>query len=103
MTDAFSRLASSDEFLRCLPPAGYSDHDRHVDFKATFGTEQGRRVLALILARCHLWGSTFYHGDTHDTAFAEGEREVGLWLMDMVANEPPPLPADVEPKEGEDE
>jgi hypothetical protein len=86
-------VAQQDELVRALPADGYSDRDRYADYRAVFGTPQGKRVLADILRECHFWVSTDRGEDTHATAFLNGKRDLGLWLADVVATEPVAQPA----------
>ena len=90
---AIHRLEILDFLAGCLPPPNYDATDAYKDFNAVFGTEQGRRVLALIYARCHMWETTNRGEDTHDTAFCEGMRDIALWLQDLIADAPEPQPA----------
>lgn len=88
------RLEWSREIADALPQASYSVRDRTRDFRALFSvTEQGRRVLAQVLSRCRLWDRTYAGDDTHETAFREGNRDIGLWLMDVMEAEPRDAPA----------
>ena len=54
------------------------------DFKSVVDTPEGRRVLRLILAQCGNAQISFRHGDQHLTAFKEGQRNIGLWLMNQL-------------------
>jgi hypothetical protein len=83
------RIDWSREVASALPLAAYSVADRHRDFRETFSaTEQGRRVLAQILSRCRLWDRSYAGEATHETAFREGNRDIGLWLMGVIEAEP---------------
>jgi hypothetical protein len=86
---AFERIDWSRGIAAALPHAGYGARDRHRDFRALFtATEQGKRVLAHILARCRLWEGSYSGGDTHHTAFREGQRSIAIWLMELIETEP---------------
>ena len=93
--DAAAKLAQADAIGRALPE-NYADRDVHADFKAVFNTDQGKRVLARILAECHFWVSTDRGEDTHSTAWCNGKRDLGIWLTEIIAIEPPPQPAQTE-------
>lgn len=41
----------------------------------------GAHVLRAILAETHLFRTTYVRGDAQETAFQEGKRAVGLWLL----------------------
>ena len=49
-------------------------------YKKTFNTEHGRRVFLDLIERCHIFHSTFT-GNSRGM-FLEGERHVGLYLID---------------------
>lgn len=56
-----------------------------IDYRHTFNTEPGRRVLWDLLTRCHIFQSSFKPGAPSEvTAFREGERNVGLQIMAMM-------------------
>lgn len=46
-------------------------------------TYQGRQFLWNILSRCHVY-KTSMSGRKHDVIFQEGERNIGLWLLNEV-------------------
>ncbi len=81
---------------------GLSAEDRRREFRAVLtSTPRGRRILALILARCRVCAPSHVPGDTHETARREGMRAVGLWLLDQVEDSDvlPPETAAHEPGE----
>lgn len=49
------------------------------DLREVMGTPAGRRVVWRLLERCRLF-STSFTGNS-ETFFREGERSVGLWLL----------------------
>lgn len=51
------------------------------DYRQTFSTEQGKRVLWDLLSQCHIFHTTFT-GNSRGM-FLEGERSVGLYLLTM--------------------
>lgn len=75
--------------LRGLPPAtDYAAIDRQRDFRTVFRSNAaGRRVLAQILDRCRVCERSFMPGDGSETARREGMRDVGLWLVDVLAED----------------
>lgn len=82
------------------PQADYSHASRRRDFRAVLReTPAGRRVCAQILGRCGVLGRSHVPGDPLETARREGMREIGLWLLDIVAEErqSPPEVAEDEP------
>lgn len=44
-------------------------------------SREGERVLRRILGATRLYGLSYTRGDSHETAFREGMRRVGLWLL----------------------
>lgn len=79
--------------LQPVLPDGYDDLDRYRDFRAVFvgesTAEQGRRVLSCLLSRdmAHVWQPSM-SADPHQTAFREGERNVGLKILAALGNPP---------------
>ena len=56
---------------------------------ALMETRQGRGWLYGMLERTHIFQPSFVPGDTHQTAFREGERNVGLMILaDIQASAP---------------
>lgn len=58
----------------------YTDIDRYRDFRATFGTKEGRRTLATILKWGHIY-RTSMAPNTNDVIFSEGERNMALKIL----------------------
>lgn len=50
----------------------------------TFGSESGQLVLEDLKKRCSFETTTFVQGDSHDTAFREGQRAVVLFINNML-------------------
>lgn len=60
---------------------------RTIDYNLTFGSEHGFRVLQdLIGDVCHLYKSSIGK-DVHEMAVMEGERNVGLQIMEQLNHE----------------
>ncbi len=55
----------------------------HSAYRATFGTDQGRFVLAHIADMCHATETTF-ETDPMAMAVAEGRRQIWLSIQDMM-------------------
>ena len=60
------------------------------DYKITFGSEQGQRVLRDLMASFHMGRSTHIPGDSGESAFREGERHVVLHCLYMMAERSDP-------------
>lgn len=58
------------------------------DYKRTFSSEQGQRVLMDLISAHHVMGSTYVKGDAIDMAFREGQRQVILRIMTIMKYEP---------------
>jgi hypothetical protein len=65
------------------------DHNKEVekkikqlkeDYKITFGSEEGQRVMEDISKRCHESSTTFIKDNSHETAFLEGQRSISLFI-----------------------
>ena len=55
-----------------------------IDYKTTFGSESGQRVLEDLKKRCSFETTSFVQGDSHDSAFREGQRAVVLFINNML-------------------
>jgi hypothetical protein len=58
------------------------------DYRNTFGTEAGQRVLADLLRRHQVMDSTYVAGDPMGTAYSEGKRRVALEIIEMINADP---------------
>ena len=54
------------------------------DYKITFSTEQGQRVLHDLERRCHAFATTFVKDNSHETAFLEGQRATLIFIKAMM-------------------
>ena len=54
------------------------------DYKIVFGSEQGERVLEDLKRRCHFYVSTNVKGDSHESAFYEGQRAAVLCIENVL-------------------
>ena len=55
-------------------------------YKTVFGSDEGGRVLEDLRKRCHARSSTF-STEPNETYFFEGQRQVVLFIEDMLAEE----------------
>ena len=69
------------------------DHNKEVekklkqlqsDYKITFGSDEGKRILDDISIRCHERTTTFSKDNSHETAFLEGQRSISLFIKAML-------------------
>jgi hypothetical protein len=58
--------------------------DKRADYETVFSSQAGQRVLGNLMADFHMGRSSHAAGDSHETAFREGERHVVLHIMSMV-------------------
>lgn len=58
-----------------------------INFGVTFSTPEGLEVLKALQSFCHDNEVTYWKGDTHETAFREGERNVFLFIKSHLSNE----------------
>ena len=58
-----------------------------VNYKTIFNTDEGKRVLADLEKRCHYYSTTNVKGDSHESAYMEGQRSVLLFIKSMLQNE----------------
>ena len=55
-----------------------------IDYKQTFGSESGQRVLADLNKRCSFDPTTHIKGDSHESANLEGARSAVLFINNML-------------------
>jgi hypothetical protein len=54
------------------------------NYKTVFNSDEGKRVLADLEKRCHFLTTTNIKGDSHESAFMEGQRSVLLFIKQML-------------------
>ena len=54
------------------------------DFKTVFNSDECKRVLADLEKRCHFLTTTNIKGDSHESAYMEGQRSVLLFIKQML-------------------
>ena len=54
------------------------------DYKIIFNTDEGKRVLDDLKKRSNFYNTTHVQGDSHDSAFREGQRSVVLFINNML-------------------
>ena len=57
------------------------------DYQFTFSSEEGKQVLSDLEKRCHYHTSTNVKGDSHESAYMEGQRSVILFIKSMLRND----------------
>ena len=54
------------------------------DYKITFGSDEGKRVLEDISKRCHEFNTTHCKGDSHESACFEGQRSIMVFIKSIL-------------------
>ena len=57
------------------------------NYKTIFNTDEGKIVLSDLEKRCHFWSTTNVKGDSHESAYMEGQRSVLLFIKSMLQKE----------------
>jgi len=55
-----------------------------IDYKTTFNSESGQRVLEDLKKRCSFTTTTHVKGDSHESAYLEGARSTVLFINNML-------------------
>ena len=56
------------------------------NYKIIFNTDEGKEVLSDLEKRCHYHSTTNVKGDSHESAYMEGQRSVILFIKSMLQN-----------------
>ena len=56
------------------------------NYKYIFNTDEGKEVLVDLEKRCHYHSTTNVKGDSHESAYMEGQRSVLLFIKSMLQN-----------------
>ena len=56
-------------------------------YKFVFNTDEGKAILDDLEKRCHYHSTTNVKGDSHESAYLEGQRSVLLFIKSMLLNE----------------
>ena len=54
------------------------------DYKTVFNSDEGKRVMSDLEKRCHFMTTTNIKGDSHESAYMEGQRSVLLFIKSML-------------------
>ena len=57
------------------------------NYRFIFNTEEGKQVLSDLEKRCHYHTTTNIKGDSHESAYMEGQRSILLFIKAMLLNE----------------
>jgi hypothetical protein len=58
-----------------------------INYKQTFETDDGKKVLSDLEKRCHFYHTTNIKGDSHESAYMEGQRSVLLFIKQLLQND----------------
>ena len=56
-------------------------------YQMIFDSDEGKIVLSDLEKRCHFWSTTNVKGDSHESAYMEGQRSVLLFIKSMLQND----------------
>tara|TARA_B100001175_G_scaffold135545_1_gene115250 strand:+ start:31 stop:261 length:231 start_codon:yes stop_codon:yes gene_type:complete len=56
------------------------------NYQYIFNTDEGKEVLSDLERRCHYHSTTNVKGDSHESAYMEGQRSVILFVKSMLRN-----------------
>ena len=56
-------------------------------YKIVFESDQGKQVMTDLEKRCHYNATTNVRGDSHESAYMEGQRSVLLFIKNMLHND----------------
>ena len=54
------------------------------DYKFIFNTEEGKRILDDLKKRCQFHSTTHVKGDSHESAFYEGQRSMVVFMENLI-------------------
>jgi hypothetical protein len=57
------------------------------NYKIVFESDQGKQVMSDLEKRCHYNVTTNVRGDSHESAYMEGQRSVLLFIKNMLHND----------------
>ena len=57
------------------------------NYQYIFETDEGKQVLTDLEKRCHYHSTTNVKGDSHESAYMEGQRSVLLFIKTMLRKE----------------
>ena len=57
------------------------------NYQQTFSTDEGKQVLSDLEKRCHFYATTNVKGDSHESAYQEGQRSILLFIKQMLQKE----------------
>ena len=61
--------------------------DLKKNYQYIFNTDEGKAVMSDLEKRCHFFTTTNIKGDSHESAYMEGQRSILLFLKAMLQND----------------
>ena len=58
--------------------------DLKKNYQYIFNTDEGKAVMSDLEKRCHFFTTTNIKGDSHESAYMEGQRSVLLFIKQML-------------------
>ena len=58
-----------------------------INYKIIFTSDEGKQVLSDLEKRCHYHSTTNVKGDSHESAYMEGQRSILLFIKAMLQKE----------------
>ena len=58
-----------------------------VKYRFAFGSDEGKAIIDDLEKRCHYHTTTNIKGDSHESAYLEGQRSVLLFIKSMLREE----------------
>ena len=56
-------------------------------YKQIFNSDEGKLIISDLEKRCHFMSTTNVKGDSHESAYMEGQRSVLLFIKQMLRKE----------------
>ena len=57
------------------------------NYQFIFDSDEGKEVLSDLEKRCHFYSTTNIKGDSHESAYMEGQRSILLFIKQMLQKE----------------
>ena len=57
------------------------------NYQYIFESDEGKEVLSDLEKRCHFYSTTNIKGDSHESAYMEGQRSILLFIKQMLQRE----------------
>jgi len=57
------------------------------NYQFIFESDEGKEVLSDLEKRCHFYSTTNIKGDSHESAYMEGQRSILLFIKQMLQKE----------------